>query len=180
MTRWMLVSMRSISSAARRGWIDLSWDVATTRQSSGAFPDRAPETLRYPPRRNPGLTSALDVAQLFGDLAVSDLEQVDTAHVAFAPVESPAHDGAVAGHDQLLRFESCLRRAGEEGFPESAHVRLPDMPLPVRWRQRVFEDAVVGHQRHHRVDVMAAERFVESLDRLLGVQRPSSGRPCAR
>ena len=46
MTRWMLVSMRSISSAARRGWIDLSWDVATTPQSSGAFPDRASETLR--------------------------------------------------------------------------------------------------------------------------------------
>src|SRR6202165_6256060 len=56
----------------------------------------------------------------------------------------------------------------EERIPEFAHVALTHVPLAVWRRQRVLEDAVVGHERHHGVDVVTAEGFVESFDGLFG------------
>src|ERR1700730_5172442 len=113
--------------------------------------------------------SALYVRELFGDLPVAHLEQVDTADVAVAPVEAPADGGPVTGDDHLLGLEAGVRRLGEELLPEPAHVALTDVTFAVRCRQRVLEDAVIGHQLHHRVHVVPAERFVEGLDRLFGV-----------
>ena len=121
----------------------------------------------------PRLQLPLYVAELFGDLAVADPEQVDASDVAASPVETPAHHGPVPRDDHLLGFEAGLRRAVEERLPETADVGLPNMSLAIRRREGVFEDAVVGHQRHHGVDVVAAERIVECVDRFFGAQRRS-------
>lgn len=37
---------------------------------------------------------ALDVGQAFGELAVSDPDDIHAAHVPVCPVVAPAHDGA--------------------------------------------------------------------------------------
>jgi hypothetical protein len=85
--------------------------------------------------------------------------------VTVAPVETPQDGGPIAGNDHLLGLEARVRRLGEERLPELAHRPLAHVPLTIGRRQRVLENAVVGHQRHHTVDVMAAECLVEGLDR---------------
>src|SRR3989440_6666948 len=179
-TRWMFFSIRSSSSAARRGWSARSWVAATGPSLEmpsgpavclrilcrwGPFP-----ALRHAPFARVDRSSALHVTQFLGHLAVTDLEQVDAADVPVAPVESPPHRSAVARHNQLFRLEARSGGAGEERLPEPAHRGLAHMPFAVGWRQRVLEQAVLGHQRHHGVDIVAPERLVESLDRLSCVQ----------
>src|SRR5437773_1613505 len=168
MTRWMFFSTRSRSSAARWGWRECSWDADDINSRSSLEPgSRTSDVLGH---RVPKLQigSALYVAELFSDLAVADLEQVDTAHVAAPPIEPPADDGAIAGDDHLLGFEPCPRCIAEELIPEPAHRGLADMPLAVGSRQGVLEQAVVGHERHHAVDIVAVERLVEGVDGRLG------------
>src|SRR5713101_5507712 len=110
------------------------------------------------------VTLALYVRQLFGHLPVADFEQVDAAHVARSPIEAPSHRRPIARHDHLLRLECRVRRVMEEAIPKLPHCLVTHDPLPVWRRQRVLEDAVVGHQRHHGVDVVPAERLVEGVD----------------
>src|SRR5450759_661651 len=88
--------------------------------------------------------------------------------MAVAPVEAPAHRRAVARDHHLLGFESRARRVVEELVPELAYCFLTDVPLASRRRQRVLEDAVVGHERHHGIHVMPTECFVESGDGRFG------------
>src|SRR5467141_1811151 len=113
---------------------------------------------------------SLHVTELFRHLAVADLEQVDSPHVAAAPIEAPTHGGAIAGDDHLFGFEPRLRSVLKEGLPELTHSDLANVPLAVGRRQRVLEHAVVRHQSHHRVDVVPAERLVEGFDDFLRAQ----------
>src|SRR3989442_1460285 len=145
-----------------------------TTQAKSSWRSSAPPLFNSPPRfagrsaRSAGWGDDLSlyVAQLLGHLAVSDLEQVDASDVSQAPVETPPHVGAIAGDDHLLGLETSVGPVVEEPFPERAHCRLADPPLPIRNRQRVLEDAVVGHQRHHGVDVVPAESLVKRVDSL--------------
>jgi cytochrome P450 len=41
-----------------------------------------------------GVALALDVGQAFGELAISDPDDIHSAHVPVRPVIAPAHDGA--------------------------------------------------------------------------------------
>src|SRR6266568_6224282 len=120
--------------------------------------------------RRPGnaawLRSALYVAELLRHLAVANLEQVDAADAPASPVEPPPYGRAIARDHHLLGLEAGIWGVVEESIPERPHRGLADHPLPVRNRQGVLEDAVVGHQRHHGVDVVPAEGLVEGGDRL--------------
>src|SRR6267143_5984943 len=87
-----------------------------------------------------------------------------------APVEPPPHGGAIAGDDHLFGFEPRLRSVLKEGLPELAHSDLANVPLAVGRRQGVLEHAVIRHQSHHGVDVVPAERLVESVDDFLRAQ----------
>src|SRR5260370_8755463 len=91
---------------------------------------------------------SLHVTELLGHLAVANLEQVDSAHVAAAPIEPPAHHCAIGCDDHLLRLESSLRRALEELVPEAPHVALADMPLAIGRRDAVAEEALILHPTH--------------------------------
>src|SRR5207302_7636177 len=84
----------------------------------------------------PRLQLPLYVAELFGDLAVADLEQVDAAYVPAPPIEPPAHHGPVPRDDHLFGFEASLRCAVEERLPETSHVGLAHVALAVRRRHR--------------------------------------------
>src|SRR5205823_7369520 len=55
-------------------------------------------------------------------------------------------------------------RAGEERLPLRAHARRAFDALAVRRGTRVLEDAVLGHERHDPVHVVAIERVVEAVD----------------
>src|SRR5437879_9012375 len=118
------------------------------------------------------VTLALYVRELFGHLAVADLEQIDAPHMARSPVEPPPDRRPIARDDNLLRFETGIGGIVEESVPERAHCLLADHPLAVWRRQGVLENAVVGHQRHDGVDVVPAERLVEGIDGLGGAAHP--------
>src|SRR5215213_10259562 len=106
-----------------------------------------------------------DVRELLGDLAIPNAENVDAADRAVAPGVAPADGAAIAAGESVLGRELRPWRSREERLPEGAHRRLPLMPLAVGWWRGVLEEDVVGHQRHHRVDVVPVEGVVEALDR---------------
>src|SRR5438132_4332748 len=173
MTRWTFSSMRLRSSAARLGCS--SGEAALMPGILVAGPLGTPRLTGLPTRRfappspqggeeRPEL--AFYVRQFLRDLAVPNLEQVDTANMSGTPVEPPTDHRAVAGDHKLLGLELRLRRASEKVVPELAHRSLADDLLSVGRGQRVLEDAVVGHQCHHGIEVVAAEGFVECVDRL--------------
>ena len=76
----------------------------------------------------------------------------------------PTARRTVAGDDDVFTVEVRVGRRGEELLPRRADLRLTFVALAVR-RRRVLEHAVVGHRRHHRVDVVTVERLVEAIDR---------------
>src|SRR5918996_2701771 len=104
----------------------------------------------------------LHIGELLGDLAVLYPKDIDAADGAVAPGIAPANRTAVTGGEGVLGREMRPRRSGEERLPEGADCRLPLMPLAVGWRRRVLEDDIVGHQRHHRIDVVPVEGIVEA------------------
>src|ERR1700694_5096902 len=142
------------------------WSPPAHSRQSGATTVLARQISRV--SRSEGNGSALDVRELFRHLAVAHFEEVDSPDVAVAPVEPPAHHRPIARDHHLLGLECGARGVVEELVPESAHRARPDEPLTVRRRQRVLEDAVVGHERHHGVDVVTAESLVEGGDRGFG------------
>ena len=87
---------------------------------------------------------------------------VDT--VVVGPRVAPLHGAAISGRDDVLAVEVRGGRRGEELLPCRAHLVLTLVALTARGR-RVLEHAVVGHGRHHRVDIVAVERVVEAVDR---------------
>src|SRR5260370_33991085 len=150
------------------GGKDSAWPhpaMSTAPTNAAAKPRRpAIPLIRWTSRLRNGL--ALYVRQFFGHLAVADFEQVDAPHMPRSPVEPPPNRGPIARDDHLLGLETGLGRIVEELVPERPHRLVADHPLAVWRRQRVLEYAVVGHHRHHGVDVMPAERLVEGIDGL--------------
>src|SRR6266480_376028 len=111
--------------------------------------------------------SPFDVGQLLGDQAGPHAKHVDTADMAAGPVLDPGihptHHTAVAGGEYLLGVEMGVRRARKQLLPGG-----PD-PLPsldaftIRCGARILKHAVVAHERHDGVEVMAVEGVVEPL-----------------
>src|SRR6266498_3116478 len=114
-----------------------------------------------------GLT--LDVRKLLRDFAVADAEDVDAADVAglalaVDPVIDPADGAAVAAGEDVLAVEASVWGGREEPFPEATNAVLACEALTVRGWVGVLEHAVVGHEGHDGVDVVAVEGLVESMD----------------
>src|ERR1044071_5866421 len=78
------------------------------------------------------------------------------------PGINPAHDATIAGCKYLLGVEVGLRGAGKELLPEGPDATPPLKALTVRLRSSILEGAVVAHEPHDSVDVMAVEGVVEA------------------
>src|ERR1700745_4114827 len=83
-----------------------------------------------------GVALALDVSQAFGELAISDPDNVHATHVPVCPVVAPAHDGASkAVRELLLDGKPGLGRRRQHLSPDPAH-RVPAFVAgAVRWRR---------------------------------------------
>jgi hypothetical protein len=128
--------------------------------------DRSPTNFgRY---KDPRLDE--HVGELLGDLAVAHADDIDPSDMAapLVPVEHPANDAAVADREDLLGLEACARGGPKEALPEGADRASAHEPLAVRRRQRVLEDAIGGHERHHPFDVVTVECRVEASDGVEG------------
>ena len=68
------------------------------------------------------------------------------------------HDG--------LGLKDGIGRRREETFPKAPYRHLPDVAFPIRRGEGVLEDAILGHQGHNGVYVVAVERRVELVDNL--------------
>ena len=110
-----------------------------------------------------------------------DAQNVYAAHVARlaglvgGPAVSPADNRPIGCNECLFGCEERLGGGGEQALPTRAHRRLTCESLAVRRRRRVLEDAVLGHQGHDGVDVVAIEGGIEALDDVggrFGSQRP--------
>src|SRR2546429_9743617 len=75
----------------------------------------------------------------------------------------PPHDTPVASREYFLGVEVGLRRAGKELLPRRPDPLLPLDALAIRRRAGILEDAIVAHERHERVDVVAIEGVVEAV-----------------
>src|SRR2546428_4183780 len=80
-----------------------------------------------------------------------------------SPRIHPTHDATIASCEYLLGIEMGLSRAGKELLPERSHAILSLKALTVWLRPSILKSAVVTHQPHDRVDVMAVEGVVEAL-----------------
>jgi hypothetical protein len=78
------------------------------------------------------------------------------------PLTSP--DSLLARLDRLERESRRWKRVALGSWVAIAalHGGLADVALAVRRGPRVLEDAVVGHGRHHAVDVVAGEGVEEA------------------
>src|SRR5438874_12039306 len=99
-----------------------------------------------------GAKSAFYVAQLLGNQAVADSENVDTTYVAIAPFVAPADHAAVARGELLFCDKSRVGVRTEEVLPECSHGGSPCVALPIGCGASVFEQAVFGHRRHDAID----------------------------
>src|ERR1051325_1600817 len=79
------------------------------------------------------------------------------------PGINPAHDATIAGCKHLPGVEVGLRGAGKELLPEGPDATPPLKALTVRLRSSILEGAVVAHELHDGVDVMAVDCVVEAL-----------------
>jgi hypothetical protein len=55
-------------------------------------------------------------------------------------------------------------RVAQHPLPEAAHSGLAGEALAIRRWIGVLEDAVVGHQRHHGVNIVAVQSIVEAVN----------------
>src|SRR2546426_10760837 len=85
------------------------------------------------------------------------------AFLLLSPRIHPTHDATIASCEYLLGIEMGLSRAGKELLPERSHAILSLKALTVWSRPSILKSAVVTHQPHDRVDVMAVEGVREAV-----------------
>src|SRR5262245_56255010 len=96
-----------------------------------------------------------DVRELLGDEPVAYPKNVNSTHVAGAPVVPPADDATVTGRELFLRLEARLWIGPKKLLPYAAHRGGAHMALTVRCWIGIFEDAIIRHRFHHRVHIVA-------------------------
>src|SRR5258708_36061749 len=86
--------------------------------------------------------------------------------VGICPIVLPASDAAIFMCDHLLGLENGIRRGTKKLFPEVANRFLSFKPFTIWRRIGVFKDTVLGHQCHHRLNVVPVEGVAKLVDYL--------------
>src|SRR5260221_13083618 len=113
----------------------------------------------------------LDVGEFLRYLAVSHAKHIHATYmpatpVGICPIVLPASDAAIFMCDHLLGLENGIRRGTKKLFPKVANRFLSFKPCTIWRRIGVFKDAVLGHQGHHRLNVVPVEGVVKLVDYL--------------
>src|SRR5215207_1761505 len=116
------------------------------------------------------VASSLHVGELLGDLAVTQPEHVDAAHMAVTPVVAPQLHVPIPGRERVLGLE-VRTRVVEDRLPRRPYGVLPLVPFTVGRGPGALERAVVRAQREGGVEVVRAPRRVEATEEVadLGV-----------
>src|SRR6516164_7950442 len=107
---------------------------------------------------------SLDVGQAFGDVAVSDPDDVHAPHVPLAPVVAPAHHGALGAVGELfLDGEPGLRRAGQQVSPDLRYGRAALVAGAIGGRRGGLKHDVIRHQRQDGIEVVRIDSGGEAV-----------------
>src|SRR5206468_6274144 len=108
------------------------------------------------------IASPLDVRKLGRHLAVADGEKVDAANVPAIPAVAPALYDAVVAVEGLFGVE--LRGGVREDVAPRVADRVPShVSCAVRCRTCRVEDAVVGDERQHSIEIVRRPGLAECL-----------------
>src|SRR5262249_26696746 len=119
-------------------------------------------------RGRPGLrTTSLEVRALYGDLVISECEEVaaidlDSFAVGGRAPQDPLRDTAVARHEMSHGVEPDVRDRRENPREGLAHARASLIACPAHVRaRRALKDAIVRHEGHQDIDVVMVPAFIE-------------------